>query len=437
MSDWKKDLRDRFEDFREQEPEGLWSAIEAEIAPKKKALPLWWIAAVPAAAAVAALFLLPGRGVDTPASRSSEALVEVVPSEAPDASDASPADTAATLQEMLERLETKRIVADIPARKTLPATAGTTVPQEIVPASAAPVAEEETVPEESVIRDVTEKQVAEQQAVEKQAAEKPAAEQQAPVAEAAAWDPSTIEDFPEEIIDIIIRPRQRFSIRLSRTAGIASSSVTQGYGSGPLPATRALAPGASDETGYMTRLLTSNRPTTTEAAHQQPVRFGLTFGYSFARNWSAEAGLYHTTLRSDFTSGTESVYTLASQRLDCFGIPLHLRYQLTDASRLLSLYAIAGGSWEKGYKLTVDNRYYLGGTMQDQSRETSTPSFTQWTADAGLGLQVRLDRKGFFALYAEPGVAYHFKNGSEIRTVYSDKPLSPSLTVGLRMLINP
>ena len=44
MSDWKKDLRDRFEDFREQEPEGLWSAIEAEIAPKKKALPLWWLA---------------------------------------------------------------------------------------------------------------------------------------------------------------------------------------------------------------------------------------------------------------------------------------------------------------------------------------------------------------------------------------------------------
>ena len=86
MSDWKKDLQERFGDFREQEPEGLWSAIETEMASRKKrAVPLIWWASVPFAAALAALLILPGRGVFAPVSSSDEAYVEVVkdPGETP------------------------------------------------------------------------------------------------------------------------------------------------------------------------------------------------------------------------------------------------------------------------------------------------------------------------------------------------------------------
>ena len=131
MSDWKKDLRDRFEDFREQEPEGLWSAIEAEIAPKKKALPLWWLAAVPAAAAVAALFLLPGRGVLAPAPSSSEktmAVVQDAPSEEvlPPASE----DTVPSLSDQLETFDKKHVVAAAPSASERVRPAGL-VPQEV------------------------------------------------------------------------------------------------------------------------------------------------------------------------------------------------------------------------------------------------------------------------------------------------------------------
>ena len=34
MSDWKQDLRDRFSTYREQEPDGLWSSIEAGLTPR-------------------------------------------------------------------------------------------------------------------------------------------------------------------------------------------------------------------------------------------------------------------------------------------------------------------------------------------------------------------------------------------------------------------
>jgi len=37
------------------------------------------------------------------------------------------------------------------------------------------------------------------------------------------------------------------------------------------------------------------------------------------------------------------------------------------------------------------------------------------------------------SLYAEPGLGYWFDNGSDIPTYYQDKPLSFSLSLGLRL----
>ena len=40
------------------------------------------------------------------------------------------------------------------------------------------------------------------------------------------------------------------------------------------------------------------------------------------------------------------------------------------------------------------------------------------------------------AIYAEPGISYHFDNGSNVTTFYSDNPLAFSLNVGLRFDVN-
>ena len=224
----------------------------------------------------------------------------------------------------------------------------------------------------------------------------------------------------------------RFSFSVSGSSGSAAGVTSQGYGSGPAMKRSAAAPGASFHS--IARLLTSNQPTTTSADHRQPVRIGLTVSYALTPVFSLETGLFHTTLSSTLVSGTETVYTKTDQRLACVGIPLHLRCRITPPERVLSLYGVAGGSWEKGYALQRDNIVFLSGAARDRNREETRPAFSQWTAGAAVGLQLR-PGKVPFALFAEPGIAYRFPNHSEIRTVYSDKPLSPSLTVGARFLI--
>lgn len=414
MSDWKKDLRDRFEDFREQEPEGLWSAIEAEIAPKKKALPLWWLAAVPAAAAVAALFLLPGRGVLAPAPSSSEktmAVVQDAPSE--EVLPPAPEDTVPSLSDQLETFDKKHVVAAAPSASERVRPAGL-VPQEVsgTEMSAESASEPAGEPAASVPL-VSERQ-----------------EQKAP----STGQPS----MKQENAPFAVPPRRssdrsgRFSFSVSGSSGSAAGVTSQGFGSGPAMKRSAAAPGASFHS--IARLLTSNQPTTTSADHRQPVRIGLTVSYALTPVFSLETGLFHTTLSSTLVSGTETVYTKTDQRLACVGIPLHLRCRITPPERVLSLYGVAGGAWEKGYALQRDNIVFLSGAARDRNREETHPAFTQWTAGAAVGLQLR-PGKVPFALFAEPGIAYRFPNHSEIRTVYSDKPLSPSLTVGARFLI--
>ena len=442
MSDWKKDLRDRFEDFREQEPEGLWSAIEAEIAPKKKALPLWWLAAVPAAAAVAALFLLPGRGVLAPAPSSSEKIVAVV-QDAPSEEVLPPVseNMVPSLSDQLETFDKKHVVAAAPPASERVRPAGL-VPQEVsgtemsAESAGGPVSEPAR---ESVSEPAGEP------------AGEPSGEPSGePAGEPAASDPLVSErqeqeapstgqpSMKQENAPFAVPPRRssdrsgRFSFSVSGSSGSAAGVTSQGYGSGPAMKRSAAAPGASFHS--IARLLTSNQPTTTSADHRQPVRIGLTVSYALTPVFSLETGLFHTTLSSTLVSGTETVYTKTDQRLACVGIPLHLRCRITPPERVLSLYGVAGGSWEKGYALQRDNIVFLSGAARDRNREETRPAFSQWTAGAAVGLQLR-PGKVPFALFAEPGIAYRFPNHSEIRTVYSDKPLSPSLTVGARFLI--
>ena len=448
MSDWKKDLRDRFEDFREQEPEGLWSAIEAEIAPKKKALPLWWVAAVPAAAAVAALFLLPGRGVDTPALSSPEKAVAVVTESVPEEGEEPlPADTLTTLQQQLEVLDHKKVVAVVPSAAEIKARSAGLVPQEVsaeiqtetaeAPAEevATEVAAEDTArqTEQNTAHETVQEPAPDTAVQDDKTAGKTSAKQESlqqkdvPVSE-DAFSPSA------GMTRVPIRRAQpqteRFSFGLAREAGSAATATEQGYGSGPVMKRSAAGPNYNS----LARLLTSNQPTTTEATHAQPVRIGLNVSFALTPALSLETGLFHTTLSSYLTSGTESVYTRTDQRLDCIGIPLRLRCRITPPTRMLSLYSTAGGSWEKGYSLRRDNVVFISDAARDKNRETLDPDFIQWTAGAAVGVQLRPGNVPF-AIFAEPGIEYRFANGSEIRTAYSDKPLSPSLTVGARFLI--
>ena len=55
----------------------------------------------------------------------------------------------------------------------------------------------------------------------------------------------------------------------------------------------------------------------------------------------------------------------------------------------------------------------------------------QWSVNASLGLQY--DVLPLLALYAEPGINYHFNNGSTVKNYFKDKPVNLKLQFGVRL----
>jgi len=56
-----------------------------------------------------------------------------------------------------------------------------------------------------------------------------------------------------------------------------------------------------------------------------------------------------------------------------------------------------------------------------------------WSVGALAGAEFRLSR--VFGLYVAPGIEYHFDNGAEARSAYTEKPLHWNVALGVRFNI--
>lgn len=141
--------------------------------------------------------------------------------------------------------------------------------------------------------------------------------------------------------------------------------------------------------------------------HRQPMRLGLSLRYRLDSRWSVESGLTYTRLSSEITTIINGVTTMTEQRLNYIGLPLNISYELWKR-RNFGLYFTGGGIIEK--------------------RLDASP--WQFSLNVGAGAEYKLTN--FFSLYAEPGLAYCFKDGSTTPTIYQDRPLNFNLNLGLR-----
>lgn len=153
--------------------------------------------------------------------------------------------------------------------------------------------------------------------------------------------------------------------------------------------------------------------------HHQPIRFGLSLRYVINERWSIDAGLSYTLLTSDITLTAGSKQAELKQRLNYIGIPIDVNYQLWNY-RHFNVYASAGGIVEKMVK----------GKQGDESVSIAP---LQVSLNAGLGAEYEF--VDWLSIYAEPGLAYYFDNGSRVQTFYQDKPLNFNLNLGLRLNI--
>lgn len=167
----------------------------------------------------------------------------------------------------------------------------------------------------------------------------------------------------------------------------------------------------------------------THVHHHTPLRFGLGVRYRLSDRWSLATGLTYTYLSSDldYNDGREG-----KQRLHYVGIPLQLSYTVWKAKRT-HVYVSAGGEVQKmvAGRCTVHTESF--GEATPDTKETLTIHPLQLSATVAAGVEYAFAKR--LALYAEPGLGYHFDNGSDVPTLYQDKPVNFNLNIGLRFNI--
>lgn len=162
-----------------------------------------------------------------------------------------------------------------------------------------------------------------------------------------------------------------------------------------------------------------------KAHHAQPVKVGISVGYSLTDRWAVNTGVTYSYLSSDFTADGEPKQT---QKLHYVGIPLSASYSLLK-SRKAEVYVTAGGEVEKLVKGTVSSENSLSENRNEKVKEHRP----QFSAKAALGGAYHFTPA--LSVYAEPGVSYYFDNHSSVINVYKDRPTSFSLNVGVRYTV--
>lgn len=232
-----------------------------------------------------------------------------------------------------------------------------------------------------------------------------------------------------------IKSRGLFSIGLSVSNSPGSSSREHGYTSlsgnsaRPIPATASYGGLWIDPEANM-RMLNSNEEVNSDTRYRLPVRTGLTLRYLLPSRLGIETGIMYSWLSSTFQSGSENSYYISTREMHYIGVPLNISYTFLE-SRFLSIYITAGGLMEKCVGGTDETGYILSGeSFGSTSREPLSTKPLQWSVNATVGAQLNFTPA--IGLYVEPGAAYFFNDGTDLRTIYKARPFDFYLRFGLR-----
>ncbi len=171
----------------------------------------------------------------------------------------------------------------------------------------------------------------------------------------------------------------------------------------------------------------------TEYKHRHPVRFGVSFAYRLTDRLALGSGLSYTGLTSDFRSGSQAHHIRGKQVLDYIGIPVDVTYNFLRWKRI-ELYGAAGVLGEQCVYAKTKTNYMINGIDSGADSKVIKDKPFQLSVNASLGLQFNI--AGAVGVYAEPGISYYFNDGTDIKTIYKDKPLNFNLNIGVRITID-
>ena len=421
-NEWKNSLRERFSDYSAPEPEGLWEGIEQGIAgkPRRKMLPVWLISGTAVAAAVAlVVFLHPDRTEETPVMKDQDRYAETVLPEV------SPEQSFEPAVPVVEEEVSAPVPFAVASRHTL---LSEVMPVETV---SVPVFEE-TVPD--AVHEIVPTIVPVEETPDQ-------AELDDTVVTETKETEKTRETVEEALqnrvpsLQITPEParRTRFSIGAYREGGQnATSEHSQGVGLDKTGAflTRATHQGGQQKTSDLMNMLSNNRASDYHAVHAPPVRVGVSVAWELSPYLSLVSGVNWTSLNSHLNESTVgNTSTTTRQDLGYLGIPLRLEAGFEPLKRL-RLYAGAGGMVEKGLMSKAETQSYIGNHLEETMTSHPDTGGLLCSVGASAGAEYRFSR--FFGVYLAPGVEYHFDNGAEARSAYTEKPLHWNVALGVR-----
>lgn len=438
--DWTDTLKQKIAGYEERPSDELWAALSEKAGlqeSRRKVIPVWFWGLSAAAALMAGIFVvtkvndksvnaLGGITADVAVSEPVDAKVsepvEMELAEVKSAESVSVADEAVGRKQEAAKVGIKQMVK---ARKA----------ESALIAEAVPVESRVGAVTEDVTSVNTEEYAAEvssenHDAREAATVESDTVEQSEP---AMSWD-EYLKETPSE------KARARRSGGFS--AGIVAGGAVGGNTSGSKPT--AMVMGANPLAAGVTKTdwidkdskasaIVYNQPEVQEEySHKIPVKVGLTARYNITGRLGVETGLTYSILSSSVKTGnseTGNNWSTGSQTLHYLGIPLNISFNILN-SRYVNIYVTGGGMMEKSISGSIKTDEYVDGKFDRTLTTNISPKGLQWSVNAAAGIQANiLPQLGFFV---EPGVSHHFKNGSRVRSIYTDKPTDFSLGFGLR-----
>lgn len=438
--DWTDTLKQKMAGYEERPSDELWAALSEKAGlqeSRRKVIPVWFWGLSAAAALMAGIFVvtkvndksvnaLGGITADVAVSEPVDAEVSE-PMEMKSAEAMSLADVAVGRRQEAAKVGIKQAVKDRKAKSALIAEA---VPVES--RVAAGVVEDSA---ESADTSVLENQNVDAVPVESSvsAVNEDVTSVNAEEQAAMSWD-EYLKETPSE------KARARRSGGFS--AGIVAGGAVGGNTSGSKPT--AMVMGANPLAAGVTKTdwidkdskasaIVYNQPEVQEEySHKIPVKVGLTARYNITGRLGVETGLTYSVLSSSVKIGNSETgknWSTGSQTLHYLGIPLNISFNILN-SRYVNIYLTGGGMMEKSISGNIKTDEYVDGKFARTLTAKISPKGLQWSLNAAAGVQANiLPQLGFFV---EPGISHHFKNGSRVRSIYTDKPTDFSLGFGLR-----
>ena len=470
------DIRKKLEFLEEEAPGGLWEGIESSLPPAAaplerknvRSLRWLWMPAAAAAAALAVFLLLPAREETEDGSllaglpeqvageesrtEDSQQIVweEVDPSEVYSSAEAG---TLAQAVPVLEQEPAEECSLPVPGeRNTLSQTPLTADGKSDASETLAVAEGKSDASETSAVAEGESEAAAASAVVQPESAVSSASSDGKP--DPSDWEDdrrATMELLPDDFPDFepeSTGKRNRFAaLRPQSISAGASGFMTQSRMENtysPVSTFNTLNSKAPSGDGIGQVVPASDRPSgepvqvqsyalKTDAKHYRPVTFSVLAKWQFTETLGLESGLSWTMLSSRFTTSSATSQIADQQTLQYIGIPLSMTFSFLD-TRLFTIYATMGGMVEKCVDGRVKHSEYVSDKQLLSYVDKVSVTPLQWSVSGGAGIQANFSDN--LAFFAEPGLSYHFRNESQVGTIYREHPLDFRFSFGFRVTFN-